>query len=192
METSEADELAVPDDALVEIRDLAPDLSSQELLYVYWRSLAIPPAESYRRAGLEGKNWRTLERRPAIRKAMEDLQEQIEPDYKVTRKRVQAIILEGIEIARRRDQPKVMIEGALALADIGGLKAPQRLQIQQQQHITHESGSRPQPAQLALAQLSRSDLEMRLGKIRTLPVTRVVKEDVVEAEFTEIEVTNGA
>lgn len=174
----------VPDDALAEIKDIAPTLSAQELLYVYWRSLAVPPAESHRRAGFDGKQWRTLERRPVIRKAMEDLQEQIEPEYKVTRKRVQAIILEGIEVARRRDNAKTMIEGAVALANIGGLMAPTRMQIQQQQHIMHEKEGE-QPPQLLLSRLSKSELELKLGRQRVLPAP--VREVVEDAVWSEIE-----
>ena len=176
----------VPDDALTEIRDVAPDLTGQELIYVYWRSLAIPPAEAYRRAGFEGKNWRTLEHRPAIRKAMEGIQELLEPEYRVTLKRVQNIILEGIEIARRRDNPKVMIEGAVALADIGGLRAPTRVQVQQHTVVENQTRQFPgQPAPLALAKLPRDQLERLLGKQRVLPMPTPTPA-VLEGEWSEV------
>lgn len=183
-------DLDVPDDALQEIKDLAPDLSGQELIYVYWRSLAVPPGESYKRAGYEGRGYRVMDRRPAIRQAMVDLQEQLEPDYKVTRKRVQGVILEAIEMARRKDQPKVMIEGAVALAEIGGVKAPTKLQIQQ--HTVQENvlpGA--QPRQLQLTQMSRHELEAELGRVRVLPqpVARVEVSassvDAIDAEWEE-------
>jgi hypothetical protein len=175
----------VPDDALGEIKEVAPGLTGQELIYVYWRSLAVPPKEAYRRAGYEDKNWLVLDRRPAIRKAMENIQELLEPEYRVSLKRVQAIILEGIEMARRKDQPKVMIEGAVALAGVAGIAAPQKLQIQQHT-VTENRGTQAQPAPLQLAQLPREQLEALLGRQRVLPPPVKVAVEVVEAEWSEV------
>jgi hypothetical protein len=169
-----------PDDALVEIRELIPGIAGQDMIYVYWRSLAIPPREACKRAGMDPDKWRSVETRPTIRQAIEELNEAMEPDYKVTRKRVQAIILEGIEIARRKDQAKTMIEGAVALAGIAGLNAPQRLQIEQRTQHVHSGDSRVQTGR-SLAHLPRSELEAILKKQRTLPPPKVI-----EAEYVEI------
>lgn len=169
-----------PDDALFEIRQAAPDLTQQELIYAYWRSLAIPPAESFRRAGYESGNYRALESRPKIRQALVALQEAMEPEYKVTRARVQAIILEAIEVARRKDQAKTMIEGATALASIAGLNAPQKLRIE---HSGTQAvvASVAQPAQ-QLRHLTRAELEAKINRPRLLPSPS----DVVDAEFETI------
>jgi hypothetical protein len=120
---------------------------------------------------------------------MVDLQEQLEPEYKVTRKRVQALIIEAIEMARRKDQPKVMIEGAVALAEIGGVKAPIKMQIQQ--HTLQETVAPGQPRQLALTQMTREQLELELGRVRVLPAAerierRATSDDVVDAQWEEI------
>jgi hypothetical protein len=182
----ELNEFTPPDDALAEIKSIVPDISGSELIYVYWRSLATPPREACKRAGLNADNWKSFEARPTIRKAIEELNEALEPEYKVTRKRVTAIILEGIEIARRKDQAKTMIEGAVALAALGGLNAPQRLQIQQQTH--HVSGSAERAREgLALSHLPRSELEAMLNKQRTLPSPKVIEAEYVEV--TEISKT---
>jgi hypothetical protein len=181
IDESENTDLAVPDDALQEIADLAADLNERERLYVYWRSLAVPPLEAYKRAGYAGNSWRQLETRPIIRTAMEELQEHIEPEYRITRKRVQGIILEGIEVARRKDQAKTMIEGAVALAGIAGLNAPQRVQIDQRIQSIHSSAVE-QPTQLRLVRQTRTDLERMVGLTRTLPTPKVV-----DAEYSEVE-----
>ena len=174
-------DLDIPDDALQEIADVAPDVDLRERMYLYWRSLAVPPSESYRRAGYSGSGWRAIETRPRIRKALADLQEALEPVYKITRERVQAVILEGIEMARRKDQAKVMIEGAVALANIAGVSAPTKMQIQQETHMVQEI-RHEQPAQLALSRLPREELERLLQVQRTLPAP-----SVLEGDFTEVE-----
>jgi hypothetical protein len=181
-----AEELAAfvpPDDALREIRELVPGVSGQDMIYVYWRSLAIPPRDACKRAGIDPDRWRSIETRPTIRQAIEELNEAMEPDYKITRKRVQAIILEGIEVARRKDQAKTMIEGAVALAGIAGLNAPQRVQIEQRTQHVHASENRMQTGR-SLSHLPRSELEAILKKQRTLPSPKVIDAEYVEV--TEI------
>jgi hypothetical protein len=169
------EEFEVPDDALQEIAELAPNLTRGERLYVYWRTMAQPPVEAAKRAKLSG-GWRKTETRPAVRKALQDLQEVLSPSYRVTRERVQGLIMEGIEIARRKDQAKIIIEGAVALANIAGVAAPQKMQIQS--HTRHEEvtpNARPR-----LEHLPRDELERMIGvnrRLTTLPL---------EGEFQEV------
>ena len=118
-----------------------------------------------------------METRPIIRQAVERLNEALEPEYQITRKRVVAIMLEGIEIARRKDQAKTMIEGAVALANLAGMNAPQRLQVQQQIEHTHNRPTAGTEA-LMLSRLPRHELEALLDKKRVLPV--------LEAEFVDV------
>jgi hypothetical protein len=175
-------ELIPPDDALAEVKQCAPGLTQQELFYVYWRSLAIPPAESYRRAGFDTGTYRTLETRPKIREAMAALQEAIEPEYKVTRNRVQAIILEAIEVARRKDNPKTMIEGAVALANIAGLNQPTKLKIEHSTDPTQVAAA-ASVHPLSLRHLTRGELEAKVNKQRLLPHSA----EPVDAQFEVIQ-----
>jgi hypothetical protein len=167
------EELDLPDDSLAEIKEIAPQLKTIEQRYLYWRSMALPPREAYLRAGYKGNNWRTVETRPAIRKAIADLAERLLPEYRVTRESVIGIIMEGVDIARRKDQAKNMIEGALALADITGLKSPQQVQLDYRVQIEREQTR-------ALRHMPRTGLEQMVGVQRTLPTPVIEGEYVVQ------------
>lgn len=165
----------IPDDALEEIACIAPKLNIKERAYIYWRSLATPPIESMKRAGYKGKNWRMLETRPVIRTAMQDLQEQLAPEYRITRERVVGLIMEGIDIARRKDQSKNIIDGAVALANISGVGAAQKLQVQQ--HTTTVTQQEQTPK--ALRHTPKEGLEKLVGVERVIP-----GKVPIEGEFT--------
>jgi hypothetical protein len=166
------EELEVPDDALHEIAELAPKLSAKERLYVYWRSMAQPPAEAAKRAGVS--NWRATESRPIVRQALQDLQEALSPSYRITRERVLGLIMEGIDVARRKDQAKIIIEGAVALANIAGVAAPIKQQIHQYTQVEQiQSSEQPR-----LAHLPKEELERMVGIQRRLTI--------MEGEFEEV------
>lgn len=163
-----------PDDAIAEIADVAPDLTEQERKYVYWRSIAVPPAAAHAKAGYSGTNWRAVETRPRIRTALQDLNERVSPQYRVTQQTVIGLLMEGIEIARMKDQAKTMIEGAVALANITGVAAATKYQVDQR---TLLEVNRPNEGPKALRHLPRNNLEALVGVQRTLP------SHVIEAEF---------
>jgi hypothetical protein len=81
-------EVDIPDDALLEIATLAPELTEQERKYLYWRSIGEPPGRAFEKAGYAGTNWRVVETRPRVREALMDLNERLEPNYRVTQKSI--------------------------------------------------------------------------------------------------------
>lgn len=171
------EELYIPDDALTEIAEIAPSLSEQERQYVYWRSIAYPPAKAFALANYKGSAWRTVETRPKIRTALADLNERLEPEYRVTRQTVVGILMEAVEIARRKDQPKILVEAAKELAEVTGVKAAAKLQIDQRLL----TGQIVQEETKALRHLPIKTLEEFVGIERILPTT-----EIVEGEFEEV------
>lgn len=107
-------------------------------LYVYWRSLGMPPRKACSDAGIPVGRWRVMENRPDVQEAILTLFDEGLVSRKVTKASVEAILFEAIEVARRKDMPKVMIEGARALADINQLTS-QQLKIS----VTHPSNQAP-------------------------------------------------
>jgi hypothetical protein len=168
-----------PDDAIAEIAKVAPGLTSQERLYVYWRSIALPPGAAFQKAGYAGTGWRAVETRPKIRAALQDLNELLEPDYRITQKRVVGILMEAVDIARRRDQAKNLIEAAVALANVAGVMSATKLQV----NGTHNHLLSVRPELAALQLLPRVGLEELVGIRRTLPA---LMPPVEEGVFEEV------
>lgn len=156
------DDTVIPDDCLVEIAELGPDLTAQERKYVYWRSIGSSPGDAYKRAGYTGSNPRSIETRPKVRRTLQDLNERLEPEYRVTQQKVIGLIMEGIDIARRKDQAKTIIEGAVALAGVAGVAAATKIQVDSRTTglIQHEHR--------ALQHLPRTGLEQIVGIQRAL------------------------
>jgi hypothetical protein len=174
MVTAMNTDLAIPDDALQDLVPATPELNDAERMYAYWRTLAVPPREAGRRSGFNSpQQVHSLEHSVRMRQALARMQESLEVEYRVTRSRVQAIILEAIEMARRRDQAKVMIEGARALAEISGMNAPMRLQIDSRAGVEPTNAT----AGVILASASQGHLESLVGVRRALPALSVVKHD---------------
>lgn len=171
------DDEFIPDDAILEIAELAPTLTVQERKYVYWRSIALPPTAAYAKAGYSGTNWRTVETRPKIREALQDLNERTSSEYRVTQQTVIGLIMEGIEIAKRKDQAKTIIEGAVALANITGVAAATKYQISQRTEVNMTKTVEHK----ALQSLPRNSLEQLAGVQRALP------SNVVEGEYEVVE-----
>lgn len=174
------DDEYIPDDAIQEIAEIAPTLTVQERKYVYWRSIALPPTAAFAKAGYSGTNWRTVETRPKIREALQDLNERTSSEYRVTQQTVIGLIMDGIEIARRKDQAKTIIEGAVALANITGVAAATKYQISQRTELNVNKTIEHK----ALQHLPRNSLEHLAGVQRALPSTVVV-----EGEFEVVERT---
>jgi hypothetical protein len=170
------EDTTVPDDSMQEIADLNPNLNDKERRYIYWRSMANPPIVAYRKAGFSGSAWRQVETRPKIRETLADLHEKLEPEYRVSLQKVVGMIMSGYEMAQLKGQPKVMVEAATALANITGLAAAQKVQIDQRTTgvVQHQHEVR------ALQHLPRESLELLVGVNRQLPY--------IEAEFAEIPV----
>ena len=165
----------IPDDCLEEIAEIDPKLTKQERKYVYWRSIANPPMVAYRKAGYKGGNWRTIETRPKIREALAALHEKLEPEYRVTLQKVIGMIMEGYDMAKLKGQPKVMVEAALAAANITGIMAAQKIQIDQRTQVAITNHSQDLKA---LQHMPRQSLEEMVGVERTLPY--------LEAEYAEV------
>ena len=164
--------LEIPDDALEEILEINNTLSEQESRYIYWRSVAYPPLEAFKKAGYSGSNWRAVETRPKIREALADLHEKIEPEYRITQKKVIGLLMEAVEIARIKEQPKTMVEAAKELAAITGVGAATKIQIDQRTQIgVINEGTR------MIQQLPPETLEKFLGITRTLP------SEVIEGDY---------
>ena len=157
-----SEDVTIPDDCLAEIVELAPDLTAQERKYVYWRSIGSSPGEAFDNAGYKGNNARAIETRPKVRRALQDLNERLEPEYRVTQQKVIGLIMEGIDIARRNDQAKTIIEGAVALAGVAGVDAATKIQVDSKTTgiIQHEHR--------ALQHLPRTGLEQMVGIQRAL------------------------
>lgn len=169
------DDVEIPDECLVEIAEIAPDLTNQERKYVYWRSVANPPIVAHRKAGYAGTSWRQVETRPKIREALHALNERLEPEYRVTLQKVIGMVMEGFDMAKLKGQPKVMVEAATALANMTGLAAAQKVQIDQRTHVEIENRSQQMKA---LQQIPRVSLEEMAGVHRELPY--------IEADFVEV------
>lgn len=167
-----------PDDCIQEIAEIAPELTAQERIYVYWRSIALPPGAAFKKAGYVGSNWRIVETRPKVRNALQDINEKQTPDYRITQAKVIGIIMEGIDIARRKDQAKTIIEGAVALAGIAGVGAATKIQVDGKHQHLHALGHQEPKA---LQNLPRTSLEAIVGANRALP-----NPQVLEAEFEEV------
>jgi hypothetical protein len=177
MEKSMSEEqlLDIPDDALSEIAETAPSLSEQERRYVYWRMVGSPPLDAFKKASYTGTNWRVVDTRPRVRNAIADMHERIEPDWRVTQKTVVGILFEAVDIARRKDQAGNLIEAATALANITGVAAASKMQIQQDTRISIEHRQEVQ----ALKHMPRTQLEQLVGVNRMLPQT-------IDAEYEEV------
>jgi hypothetical protein len=169
--------LDIPDDALTEIAEVAPSLTEQERTYVYWRTMAIPPVEAFKRAQYKGSSWRVVETRPKVRTAMADLYERLEPEHRITQKKVVGYLVDALEMARGKEQAKTMVEAAVALANVTGVGAATKVQIDQrtQFSIEHREETR------ALNRLPRTQLESMIGVTRVLP-----NPDVLDAEYEEV------
>jgi hypothetical protein len=170
------EDTTVPDDSMQEIADLNPQLNDKERRYIYWRSMANPPIVAYRKAGFSGSSWRQVETRPRVRETLVDLHEKLEPQYRVSLQKVVGMIMSGYEMAQLKGQPKVMVEAATALANITGLAAAQKVQIDQRTTgvVQHQHEVR------ALQHLPRESLELLVGIQRQLPY--------IEAEFVDASV----
>lgn len=159
-----------PDDALAMIYALSPMLSLPERKYVFWRSMALPHPVCAERAGLDPK--KSLRYRKDISYALRDFRDEMNADYDVTMKTILGILMEGVEIARNKQQAKTLIEAAKTIADITGLTAP--VKIQQQQHVTRAPVQAPAgPTPLSLRHVPRTELEEQIGKDRVLPPKRL-------------------
>lgn len=166
----------IPDDALTEIAEIAPDLTEQERKFVYWRSMALAPIEAFRRSGYSGGSWRPVAARPRVREALIALNERLEPQYRVTQQTVIGILMEAVDMARMKGQAKVLVEAATALGNVSGVTAAQKIQIDQRTMLADARVERK-----ALAQLPRVRLEEMVGTQRVLPAP-----EVVEGEFEEL------
>lgn len=162
---SEEQLLDIPDDALAEIAEVAPSLTEQERRYVYWRIVGSPPLDAFKKAAYTGTNWRVVDSRPRVREAIADMHEKIEPEWRVTQKTVVGILFEAVDIARRKDQAGNLIEAATALANITGVAAASKMQIQQDTRISIEHKQEVQ----ALKHMPRGELESIVGVNRMLP-----------------------
>lgn len=170
------DDLDIPDDALAEIAGIAPSLSQQERKYVYWRSVANPPMMAFIKSGYAGTGWRLVETRPRVREALMDLNELLEPQYRVTQRTVVGILMEAVDMARMKEQPKVLVEAAKELAAVTGVGAATKIQIDQ-----HTQFSLAQKEETkALRHMPRSGLEELVGIQRALP------SNIMEGEFEEV------
>ena len=174
-------DLLIPDDSLAEIAELSPDLTPQERRFVYWRSVGSPPLVAFKNAGYKGTSWRTIETRPKIREALLDLNEKLEPEYRVTQKKVFAMLMEAADLARLKEQPKVLVEAAVALANISGVAAASKLQVTNDTNVTIENRVSDIKA---LRQLPRNGLEQMVGLERTLP-EKVIQAEVIDGDFSE-------
>lgn len=179
LDSPSSDELLtdIPDDALTEIAEVAPTLSEEERRYVYWRMVGSPPADAHRRAGFSSGGWRMVDTRPRVRDALANMHERVEPEWRVTQKTVVGILFEAVEIARRKDQAGNLIEAASALANITGVAAASKMQIQQNTNISIEHKTEAQ----ALKHMPRAQLEQMVGVNRMLPNPKVI-----DAEYEEI------
>lgn len=170
-----------PDDALQEIAEVAPTLTSQERLYVYWRAIGVPPGAAFSKAGYVGTNWRLVETRPKIRTALQDVNEKQTPEYRITQQKVIGMLMQAAEIAIRKDQSKNLTDAAVALAEITGVKAAAKIQIQSDNRHTH---SIQQSETKALQHVPRTSLEDFLQIRRTLPAPRVIEAEFIVREET--------
>lgn len=173
-------DLSPPDDSLAEVARLAPDLTAQERIYVYYRSIALPPGAAFKKAGYAGTNHRALETRPKIRKALQVINEELEPDYHITQKKVIGLLMQSVEIAIRKDQSHNLTEAAIALANVSGMMSAVKIQV----NGNHQHSLTVNPQIAALQHLPRGGLEELVGLRRTLPALQTVEEgefEVVDA-----------
>jgi len=167
----------IPDDCIQEIAEINPSLTDQERKYVYWRSMANPPIVAYRKAGYSGSSWKPVEHRPKIREALAALHEKLEPEYRVSLQKIIGMVMDGYSMAELKGQPKVMVEAALALANITGIMAAQKVQIDQRTQLAIQQTQQRDDVK-ALQHLPRASLEEMIGVNRQLPY--------VDAEFAEV------
>ena len=178
------DELDIPDDALAEIATLAPELTEQERRFIYWRSIGEPPGMAFQKAGYAGVGWRMVESRPRVREALLELNERLEPEYRVTQKTVVGLLFEAVEIARRRDNCKVLVEAAKELAAVTGVGAATRVEVKQD--ISHRVAAREELQ--ALKHLPRGMLEAVVGIERILPPIAIERlTNIEEGDFEQID-----
>lgn len=178
------EDLDIPDDALAEIATLAPELTEQERRFVYWRSVGDPPGMAFQKAGYAGTGWRMVESRPRVREALLELNEKLEPEYRVTQKTVVGILMEAVSMARIKDQPKTMVEAARELAAVTGVGAATRVEVKQD--ISHRVAAREELQ--ALRHLPRGMLEEVVGIQRILPPVAIERlANVEDAEYEQID-----
>lgn len=178
------EDLDIPDDALAEIATLAPELTEQERRFIYWRSIGDPPGMAFQKAGYAGTGWRMVESRPRVREALLELNEKLEPEYRVTQKSIIGILMEAVEIARRRDNAKVMVEAAHELGAITGVGAATKIEVRQD--ISHRIAAREELQ--ALKHLPRGMLEEVVGIQRILPPVAIERlTNIEDAEYEQID-----
>ena len=178
------EDLDIPDDALAEIATLAPELTEQERRFIYWRSIGEPPGMAFQKAGYAGTGWRMVESRPRVREALLELNEKLEPEYRVTQKTVVGILMEAVSMARIKDQPKTMVEAARELAAVTGVGAATRVEVKQD--ISHRVAAREELQ--ALRHLPRGMLEEVVGIQRILPPVMIEKlANIEDAEYEQID-----
>lgn len=170
--------LVIPDDAMTELVEVAPGLTDLERKYIYWRALGNPPKLAMTRAGYKSNgNASQLDSRPKIREALSALQEQLEPEFRVTRKRVMGMLGEAAEMARMKGQAANLIAAAVEMARIAGVDAPQRIQIDQRSMQVTDQGS----GLKSLKDMSKEELERRAG------IRRRLGPPPIEGEYAVVE-----
>jgi hypothetical protein len=174
----------IPDDAMEELVTLLPDITDKERKYVYWRSIGVPPKVALERAGYASTNSGTkMDVRPSIRRSLALLHEQLEPEHRISQKKVVSILMEAIDLARIKGQPANMILGAAELAKIAGLFAPQVFEVNS--NVKQLTARIDNPK--ALMHMSKAELESMAGVQRCLPSPPARLEQVLEAEFEDLE-----
>lgn len=170
-----------PDDAMQEIKDTCPTLTIQECIYVYWRIVGEASVNAFKKAGYAGSSWKAVETRPKIREAIAVMLEKIVPEHRVTRNTVVDILLEAVSIAREKSQAHNLVNAAVALADVTGVAAAAKIEVQQNVSVQGKIEHTASAERKMLQQLPRSELETLLQLSRTLP-----SQEVIDAEYEEI------
>jgi phage terminase small subunit len=176
-ENEEEYKLDIPDESLQEITEHCPQLTEQEKRYVYFRITGSNAVQSFSKAGYKGSTWKTVELRPKIREAIATMVEVTSPDHRVSQKTVVGILMEAVEVARRKDQAHNLITAARNLSDILGHTASQKIEMNQRidSKVEHEHT-------LSLKHFDKTMLERFLELDRLLPS----KVDVIEGEYSEV------
>lgn len=170
-----------PDDAMQEISEACPQLTSQEQIYTYWRIIGEPAVNAFKKAGYAGSSWKVVETRPKIREAIATMLEKTRPEHRVTRNTVVDILLEAVEISRKKDQAHNLIAAATALADVTGVAAAAKIEVQQNVNVQGRIEHTATAERRMLEQLPKTDLERLLELSRTLP-----SQEVIDAEYEEV------
>ena len=151
-------------------------LTELQLQYVHWRGLGLNPKAAARRAGyntsggtVAGTVVARLESSKKIRLGIERMQDAARLRYKVDQDMVVAGIFEGINTAREQADAKAMIDGWAKIAQITGVQAPKRQEIEVKQ-VTADT----------LAHIPDHELLKHMGKDRVLS-------SVIDAEFVELD-----